>query len=208
MRARVLAPELDRPARFKRVFGGHPSDLCAEISRLGVPMSQWGVDPFVAGFWYCASDLAQIGPEGSDGRRSTLFVNLRGQGEDRLNTVRIKLSADNPATAGAARASLFRVLDAVGTRYGWPWPDVLESAVREGRSLDVAEFGLRMRVVPEDPALTGDAADVLRLNLILTFSGVDLLAPAELFAPFAWDAAAEREGRARPMGGATLLPEQ
>jgi len=204
-RARLLAPALDRPATFKRTYGGHPKDLCAAIDRLGVPMSDWKPDPFVAGFWYCASDLVRIGREAPDGRRSTLFVNLRGPAEEALTTVRLKLSGDNPASAEAARAALLRVLDAIGGRYGWPWPDALEQAVRAGQAIDLNAFGLRMRVLPEDPVLTGDAADLPRLNVILNFPSVDLVAPAELFAPFAWEE--ERHPRrARPQGGGRLVP--
>ncbi|WP_349360169.1 DUF6030 family protein [Stappia sp.] len=204
-RARLLAPALDRSATFKRTYGGHPKDLCAAIDRLGVPMSDWKPDPFVAGFWYCASDLVRIGREAPDGRRSTLFVNLRGPAEEALTSVRLKLSGDNPASAEAARAALLRVLDAIGRRYGWPWPDDLEQAVRAGQAIDLNSFGLRMRVLPEDPELTSDAAGLPRLNVILNFPGVDLVAPAELFAPFSWEE--ERHPRrARPQGGGRLVP--
>lgn len=202
---RLLVGELDRPATFKRVFGGHPRDLCAAIDRLGIPMAEWKPDPFVAGFWYCASDLVTIGRTAGDGSRSSLFVNLRGQGEETLNTVRIKLNGDNPASAPAARAALLRVLDAVGERYGWPWPGEVRSAIEGNRPAEVTRFGMVSRVVPEDPQLTGDAADVVRLNVIVDFPVVDLVAPAELFAPFAWEEeGASRRRRNRPVGGDTL----
>ncbi len=203
-RARLLADGLDRPAAFKRVYGGHPRDLCAAIDRLGIPMSEWKPDPFVAGFWYCASELATIGRTAEDGRRSSLFVNLRGQGEETLNTVRIKLNGENPQSLPAARAALLRVLDAVGTRYGWPWPGEIRAAIERNRPAEVAQFGMVSRVVPEDPGLTGDADDVVRLNVIVDFPAVDLLAPAELFAPFAWEEDPSARRRNRPVGGATL----
>lgn len=207
VRARLLdeAPDagLERAAAFKRVFGGDPADLCEAISDLGVPMSQWRPDPFVAGFWYCVSDLAIIGRAGPDGARSSLFVNLRGQSEGTLNTVRIKLNGDNPQTAPAARAALLRVLEAVGARYGWPWPAEFRAAIERGGEVELEQFGIRLRVLPEDPELTDDAAAVVRLNVILDFPVVDLVAPAELFAPFSWEAAPERR-RNRPVGGATL----
>lgn len=203
--SRLLVERLDRPAVFKRVFGGHPRELCAAIDRLGVPMADWKPDPFVAGFWYCASDLVTIGRTAEDGRRSSLFVNLRGQGEATLNTVRIKLNGDNPASAPAARAALLRVLDAVGERYGWPWPSEIRNAIEDNRPAEVVQYGMVSRVVPEDPELTGDAADVIRLNVIVDFPVVDLVAPAELFAPFAWeDEAPARRRRNRPAGGDTL----
>ncbi|WP_428696271.1 DUF6030 family protein [Stappia sp.] len=202
---RLLLERLDRPAVFKRVFGGHPRDLCAAIDRLGIPMAEWKPDPFVAGFWYCASDLVTIGRTAEDGRRSSLFVNLRGQGEATLNTVRIKLNGDNPASAPAARAALLRVLDAVGERYGWPWPGEVRTAIEENRPAEVVQYGMVSRVVPEDPELTGDAADVVRLNVIVDFPVVDLVAPAELFAPFAWEEEApSARRRNRPVGGDTL----
>jgi hypothetical protein len=202
---RLLLERLDRPAVFKRVFGGHPRDLCAAIDRLGIPMAEWKPDPFVAGFWYCASDLVTIGRTAEDGRRSSLFVNLRGQGEATLNTVRIKLNGDNPASAPAARAALLRVLDAVGERYGWPWPGEVRTAIEENRPAEVVQYGMVSRVVPEDPELTGDAADVVRLNVIVDFPVVDLVAPAELFAPFAWEEEApSARRRNRPAGGDTL----
>ncbi|WP_037547431.1 DUF6030 family protein [Stappia stellulata] len=202
-RARLLRPELDRPAVFKRVYGGHPADLCAAISGLGVPMSDWKPDPFVAGFWYCASELVVLGRSLSDGRKATLFVNLRGQSEISLNTVRIKLNAENPATVRQARASLMRVLDAVGARYGWPWPEEVQAAVADNRAATFEQYGMTLTILPEDPDLTGDAPDVVRVNVIVEFPVVDLVAPAELFAPFAWEAerASERK-RNRPVGGA------
>lgn len=206
-RAHLLneAPDagLERAAAFKRVFGGDPADLCEAISALGVPMSQWRLDPFVAGFWYCVSDLAIIGRAGPDGARSSLFVNLRGQSEGTLNTVRIKLNGDNPQTAPAARAALLRVLEAVGARYGWPWPPAFRAAIDRGQPVDLEQFGMRLRVLPEDPGLTDDDAAVIRFNVILDFPVADLVAPAELFAPFSWEAAPARR-RNRPVGGATL----
>lgn len=208
LRARLLdeAPDtaLERPAAFKRVFGGDPRDLCKAISELGVPMSEWRLDPFVAGFWYCVSDLAVIGRATPDGARSSLFVNLRGQSEQTLNTVRIKLNGDNPQTAPAARAALLRVLDAVGERYGWPWPAEFRAAIEQGGEVELEQFGMRLRVLPEDAQLTGDEASVVRLNVILDFPVVDLVAPAELFAPFAWEEEASGRRRNRPVGGAML----
>ena len=208
VRARLLdeAPDvaLEQPAAFKRVFGGNPRDLCEAISALGVPMSEWRLDPFVAGFWYCVSDLAVIGRATPDGARSSLFVNLRGQSEGVLNTVRIKLNGDNPQTAPAARAALLRVLDAVGERYGWPWPAEFRAAIEQGGEIELEQFGMRLRVLPEDAQLTGDAASVVRLNVIIDFPVVDLVAPAELFAPFAWEEEAGGRRRNRPVGGATL----
>ncbi|QGZ36890.1 DUF6030 family protein [Stappia indica] len=208
LRARLLdeAPDaaLEQPAAFKRVFGGDPRDLCEAISALGVPMSEWRLDPFVAGFWYCVSDLAVIGRATPDGARSSLFVNLRGQSEGVLNTVRIKLNGDNPQTAPAARAALMRVLDAVGERYGWPWPPEFRAAIEQGGEVELEQFGMRLRVLPEDAQLTGDAASVVRLNVILDFPVVDLVAPAEMFAPFAWEDGAQERRRNRPVGGATL----
>ena len=202
---RLLVARLDRPAAFKRVFGGHPRDLCAAIDRLGIPMAEWKPDPFVAGFWYCASDLVTIGRTAEDGRRSSLFVNLRGQGEETLNTVRIKLNGDNPASAPAARAALLRVLDAVGERYGWPWPGEVRTAIEDNRPAEVVQYGMVSRVVPEDPRLTGDTPDIVRLNVIIDFPVVDLVAPAELFAPFAWEEEApSARRRNRPAGGDTL----
>jgi hypothetical protein len=202
-RARLLRPKLDRPAVFKRVYGGHPADLCAAISGLGVPMSNWKPDPFVAGFWYCASELVVLGRSAPDGRHATLFVNLRGQSEISLNTVRIKLNAENPATVGRARASLLRVLGAVGARYGWPWPDGVQQAVADNRAATFEQYGMTLTILPEDPDLTGDLPGVVRVNVIVEFPVVDLVAPAELFAPFAWEAerASERR-RNRPVGGA------
>ncbi len=202
-RMRLLRPMLDRPAVFKRVYGGHPADLCAAISGLGVPMSDWKPDPFVAGFWYCASELVVLGRTAPDGRHATLFVNLRGQSETSLNTVRIKLNAENPATVSRARASLLRVLDAVGARYGWPWPEGVQQAVADNRAATFEQYGMTVSILPEDPDLTGDLPGVVRVNVIVEFPVVDLVAPAEIFAPFAWEA--ERAGerrRNRPVGGA------
>lgn len=192
---RITSPGIDLPATFKRVYGGKPSDLCRAIDGLGVPMSDWKPDPFVAGAWYCASDLVAIGREDEAGRRSTLFVNLRGQSAETLNTVRMKLNGDNPRTVGAARAALERILDAVGERYGWPWPETLRTAIADARPVEVEEFGLRLKVLPEDAALQGDGPGTVRLNVIMEFPAVDLAAPAEIFAPFSWEEPGRRQRR-------------
>lgn len=192
-RQRLTRPGLDRPATFKRVFMGRPEALCAELTGIGVPMSDWRPDPLVPGAWFCASDLVAIGAPGADGRSSSLFVNLRGLDKEGLGSVRIKLNGDNPRTAPQAQAALLRVLEAVGARYGWPLPDALRWAVERGQPLRLVEHGVDIKVLPEDPRLIDDAVDVRRLNVILDFPTVDLLAPAELFAPFAW----ERDRRQR-----------
>uniref|UniRef100_UPI003BA9CC57 DUF6030 family protein n=1 Tax=Stappia sp. TaxID=1870903 RepID=UPI003BA9CC57 len=193
--ARITSPGIDLPASFKRVYGGKPAALCEAIDGLGVPMSDWKPDPFVAGAWYCASDLVAIGREDEAGRRSTLFVNLRGQSAETLNTVRIKLNGDNPQTVAAARAALGRILDAVGERYGWPWPVALRTAIAEARAVEVEAFGLALKVLPEDASLQGDAPGTVRLNVILDFPAVDLAAPAEIFAPFSWEEPKRRTRR-------------
>ncbi|WP_157727510.1 DUF6030 family protein [Stappia sp. ES.058] len=202
-RARLLRDTIDRPAVFKRVYGGHPADLCTAILELGVPMSDWKPDPFVAGFWYCASELVVLGRTAPDGRRATLFVNLRGQSEISLNTVRIKLNAENPETVSQARASLVRVLEAVGARYGWPWPEGVRQAVLDNRAASFEQYGMTVTILPEDPDLTGDLPGVVRVNVIVEFPVVDLVAPAEIFAPFAWEVErASKRKRNRPVGGA------
>ena len=198
--ARITSPAIDLPASFKRVYGGKPAALCEAIDGLGVPMSDWKPDPFVAGAWYCASDLVAIGREDETGRRSTLFVNLRGQSVDTLNTVRMKLNGDNPKTVDAARAALGRILDAVGERYGWPWPEAMRTAIAEARAVEIEAFGLTLKVLPEDASLQGDGPGTVRLNVIMDFPAVDLAAPAEIFAPFSWEEP-KRRTRRRPGGG-------
>ena len=117
--------------------------------------------------------------------------------------MRIKLNAENPATVSRARASLLRVLDAVGARYGWPWPEGVQQAVTDDRAATFEQYGMTVTILPEDPDLTGDLPGVVRVNVIVEFPVVDLVAPAEIFAPFAWEAerASERR-RNRPIGGA------
>lgn len=202
----LLAPTLEKPARFRRVYGGHPRALCEAITGLGIPMSDWRPDPFVAGSWYCASELVTIGRTGADGSRSTLFVNLRGPGETELGTVRIKLNGENPQSVPAARASLLRILDAVGRRYGWPWPPSLRAAIERNTAAEAVQYGMVSRVLPEDAGLTGDGTNTVRLNVIVDFPTGDFVAPAEMFAPFPWDPEEPPHRRNIPTGGATLNP--
>ena len=94
-----------------------------------------------------------------------------------------------------ARAALGRILDAVGERYGWPWPVALRTAIAEARAVEVEAFGLALKVLPEDASLQGDAPGTVRLNVILDFPAVDLAAPAEIFAPFSWEEPKRRTRR-------------
>lgn len=184
--AELLDPAPIRPDRFRIVFAGRPGDMCAEIGRLGIAMSDWSADPLKPGRWQCSSDLVPVGPADERGRRSSIFVSLRGDREDRIDFLRIKLNCDNPAAFSGTGAAAMRVLDAIAARYGWEWPPALRRSIDEGRTTEIEQRGMRLAVYREDPRLTNDSDRVLRLNVVLDFPDHALKRASDGFRPFSW----------------------
>ncbi len=183
---RLHMRSLEKPATFKVVYGGDPADLCRAISALGFKMSKWEPHPLRDTFWQCVSGLSPIGREDSEGRRTTLFVNLRGESEDKLDLLRIKLNGESPASLPRGKRAALRVMEVISARYGWDLPRAFYDAVRNGTLYRGVDQGIRLSVLPEDPLLQGDTPDVLRLNISFAFPKIDLMPDAYHFAPFQW----------------------
>ncbi|MXN65627.1 hypothetical protein GR183_12000 [Stappia sp. GBMRC 2046] len=199
-RSRLTDPVPDRPDLFKLVYGGHPRDLCSAFNRVGVPMSAWTPDPLKEGGWQCSSDLIAVGEENGEAKQSTIFVNLRGGAEDRLDFLRIKMNGDNPDTLGEIKAATRDVLDQVAGRYGWEWPQSLYDAISRAGSAEMSIRGAEIKVRRERSDLVNDGTDVVRLNVVIDFPDGAGSARGDDFSPFEWEKGGEWEkcGRETP----------
>lgn len=177
VQARLIAPEPELPAALKLSFSGSPADLCAELAGLGLPNTGWSAAPFQTDRWQCSSDLVAVGTPDVDSEPTTLFFLMRGT-SDRVDYLRLKLNAANPRTDAEGRSMARKVLDALSKRYAWEFPQPVLRAISDMRPVDISERGVRFRVSPEDPNLTGDAAARYRLNVIIEFSPPDHIRPA------------------------------
>ncbi|WP_439529672.1 DUF6030 family protein [Pannonibacter sp.] len=177
VQALLVAPEPELPAALKLSFVGLPTELCIELALLGLPNTGWSAAPFQSDRWQCSSELVPVGAEDGNSEPTTLFFLMRGT-VDRVDYLRLKLNAANPATASEGRALARQVLDSLSRRYAWEFPAPVLRAISNMRSIDVTERGVRFRVSPEDPNLTGDPAARDRLNVIIEFSPPDHIRPA------------------------------
>ncbi|WP_106752006.1 DUF6030 family protein [Pannonibacter carbonis] len=177
VQALLVAPEPELPAALKLSFIGLPTELCIELALLGLPNTGWSAAPFQTDRWQCSSELVPVGAQDGSSEPTTLFFLMRGT-VDRVDFLRLKLNAANPRTASEGLALARKVLDSLSRRYAWEFPTPVLRAISNMRSIDVTERGVRFRVSPEDPNLTGDLSARDRLNVIIEFSPPDHIRPA------------------------------
>jgi len=178
VRQRLTGVTAEVPARMKVIFAGKPTDLCGELSALGLPNSGWQAAPFHRDRWQCASDLVSFGEATIDFDPATVFFLLRGASEDRVDYLRLKLNGKNPTGAADAQEMVQDVLLALSRRYSWDVPESFLTAISEYAPFYMMERGVHLTVAPENPELSGDPLADRLLNIVVDFGEPDLIRPS------------------------------
>ncbi|MTI42827.1 hypothetical protein E1178_04315 [Roseibium hamelinense] len=181
LRTELTQPTPVLPARLRLTFTGEPQALCDQLKELGLENRGWQRAPFQRGRWQCASDLVQLTTPSVDFGPSTLFFLLRGPDETSIDYLRLKLVVEDPAQKPIGIEAVNLVITELSARYAWAVPDALLQAVSQFQALEMEDRGVRLRVAPEDPELTGDPLASQRLNIVLDFSEPELIRPASGF---------------------------
>ena len=123
---RLLAPLQRDAVSFHRYALVSPDDLC---HRWPVAISRpTGSSPLQRQKSECTS-LTEGVAENDPEARYRLFTIARGPSDDRIDDVRIKLSADSPEGVSAGALALRARFASLYGRLGWPVPDALSEAI-------------------------------------------------------------------------------
>ncbi len=156
-----LQPAPDAPSAFVTLPLAKPTAFCKALEGMGLrnPVFQPNEPPDRG--WTCVADILKP-VDGDEAAVSSLFVTARGDDDDRVSLLRIKLNlldaSTAPVTREIAKDLLRRMLWALG---GQPPDAVLEAIdqMRDGRFTDRGVvYDLRKEFGPS-----------LRANLIVTF---------------------------------------
>lgn len=153
--ATIVAPQklfasLDAPEQsFLRAIRSDPRALCDRLKDGGFPDIAWSKSAAGGGSWECSSMLS-IGAPADDGRvQSSVFVSVKGAGEDTVDSFRVKLNIERPEdraevskTGAAAAAAFLRQVQ-------WAGDGTVIERVQSLQEFDLKDFGSRIQLRKE-----------------------------------------------------------
>ncbi|MFB2551236.1 DUF6030 family protein [Ensifer soli] len=139
-----LLADMNAPAQaFTRMIRKDPEALCRSLSGLGLGAMSWSTSPFDHTSWECYALREQGQPLEEDKAPSSIFVALRGDGENRAASFRFKLNIEDPADrtrltdeAATVAATMLGIL-------GWQDDGTMERRIRALEPFDIRQFGSR-----------------------------------------------------------------
>lgn len=138
--------------QFLRVIRSDPKALCDELREAGFRELEWKSSAGERGQWECSSLVAF--PRPGEDKPSSIFIFVKGSGEDEITSFRVKLNIERTedgqavTTAAARAASVF--LDHVR------WADAASIAlqIQALKEFDLKRFGSRIQFKRESDETT------------------------------------------------------
>jgi len=138
--------------QFMRVIRSDPKALCDELRDVGFRELEWKAGAGERAQWECSS-LVSFPRPGED-KPSSIFIFVKGSGEEEITSFRVKLNIERPddrqavTTAAARAASVF--LDHVR------WADAASVTlqIQALREFDLKRFGSRIQFKRESDEVT------------------------------------------------------
>lgn len=138
------------PQHFFRVIQSNPRTMCDSIAKAGFGEMQWTADGVSTAYWECSS-YTPVGetPADENSAPSSIFVSIRGSGEERVSLFRVKINIENPADSARAADLGAKAVSIFLTQARWDNEQDLVDKVRRLEDFDVRTFGSRIRMKRE-----------------------------------------------------------
>ncbi|WP_275785492.1 DUF6030 family protein [Pararhizobium gei] len=130
---------------FIRFIQSDPRTLCEELSEGGFGDLDWTVSSAAQENWECSSTIVLPAPEGEEAVPSSLFIFIRGDGEKRVTSFRVKLNVENAADAGTVAERGGEAASIFLNQVRWGNADEIITRIKAYQPFDIRNFGSRIQ---------------------------------------------------------------
>ena len=138
------------PQTFLRVIRSDPRSLCEQVKEAGFRGMDWVISSSIKDNWECSS-LTTLLPstDGNGADESSIFVLIKGDGENRVTSFRVKLNIERPADSGPVAALAADAAMIFLERVQWENSEEVVRLVRSLKEFELESFGSRIRFKKE-----------------------------------------------------------
>lgn len=150
----VMLPErifadLDAPGQqFHRQIRSDPRTLCDGLREAGFSDLEWTAAE--SSRWECSS-LVPF-PRPGEEKSSSIFIFVKGSGEDEITSFRVKLNIEHPQDAQAVTSAAARAASVFLTHVRWADRESIALKIQALDEFDLKRFGSRIRFSQESGA--------------------------------------------------------
>jgi len=130
--------------QFIRVIQSDPRTLCERLKTGGFGDLDWTVSSGIKDNWECSSSV-DLPARGDGAVQSSIFIFIKGDGENRVTSFRVKLNIENVADT-------IKVADLAGnaaniflSQVRWESPDEVIGKIHALEAFDIRNFGSRIQ---------------------------------------------------------------
>ncbi|WEX88972.1 DUF6030 family protein [Sinorhizobium garamanticum] len=158
---RMLLPartfeNLDTPEQqFLREIRSDPRALCEGLRDVGFRELEW--KSAESGRWECSS-LIPLARPGED-NPSSIFIFVKGSGEDEITSFRVKLNIERPEDTQAVTSAAAKAASVFLTQVRWADSESIALRIQALKEFDLKRFGSRIQFKQE-------SGDVPRYNFL------------------------------------------
>lgn len=133
------------PQQFIRLIQSDPRTLCERLQAGGFGDLAWSVSLANKDSWECSSSIALPAKTAGQPAQSSIFILIKGDGENRVTSFRVKLNIESPAdTAEIARLAGGAANIFLG-QVRWENPDAIIDKIHALEAFDIRNFGSRIQ---------------------------------------------------------------
>ncbi|WP_349436137.1 DUF6030 family protein [Pararhizobium sp. A13] len=130
--------------RFIRVIQSDPRTLCERLKTGGFGELDWTVSSGNKDNWECASSV-DLPARGEGAAQSSIFIFIKGDGENRVTSFRVKLNIENPADTIKVAELAGNAANIFLRQVRWENPAEIIGKIRALEAFDIRSFGSRIQ---------------------------------------------------------------
>jgi hypothetical protein len=138
--------------QFLRVLRSDPRALCDELREAGFHELEWKSSAGERGQWECSS-LVSFPRPGVD-KTSSIFIFIKGSGEEEITSFRVKLNIERPEDAQVVTTSAARAASVFLDHVRWADGGSIALQIQALKEFDVKRFGSRVQFKRETDETT------------------------------------------------------
>lgn len=134
---------------FIRLIQSDPRSLCEQLKSGGFGALDWTVSSAHKDNWECSSSVDLPPENGDDDKRSSLFIFIKGDGENRVTSFRVKLNIENAADTRKVAELAGRAANIFLRQVRWGTPEEIIGKIHALDPFDISNFGSRIQFKKE-----------------------------------------------------------
>jgi hypothetical protein len=134
---------------FIRLIQSDPRTLCEQLRSGGFGELDWTLSSGRKDNWECSSSVDLPPASGDDAKQSSLFIFIKGDGENRVTSFRVKLNIENAADTAKIAELAGNAANIFLRQVRWGTPEEIISKIHALEAFDIRNFGSRIQLKKE-----------------------------------------------------------